>query len=102
VSVPGWWGVALLSGAAYRTWHLVALDTIVEPLRRRVFRIDSGGEPGEGYRATLDDFVGCPWCSGFWLAVAWWTAWQVWPHATLVVAVPFAVSAVVGLLAKLD
>lgn len=41
----------------------------------------------------------CPWCLGWWLSVAVWLAWQAEPHATLVFAVPFAVSAVVGLVA---
>jgi Protein of unknown function (DUF1360) len=100
--VPSWWGAALLALAAYRTWHLAALDTIIEPLRRRAYRLDGDGEPADGYRRSVDDFVGCPWCFGYWVAVAWWAAWLVWPHGALLVATPFALSAVVGLLAKLD
>lgn len=43
--------------------------------------------------------VHCPHCLGAHLSVAVWLAWQAAPHATLVFAVPFAVSAVVGLVA---
>ena len=88
-AVPSWWPFLLLALAAFRTWRLLAEDTILEPLRRRLVRADS----------TREEFTTCPWCAGFWISLAWWLAWQAWPHATLVVAVPFAISAVVALVA---
>lgn len=98
--VPDWWTTLLLIGAGFRVWRLLAKDTITEPLRDRVFRLEeyNSGNP-KLYRHKLDEFVNCPWCFGFWVVVAWWAAWQVFPHAALVVAVPFAVSAAVGLVA---
>jgi Protein of unknown function (DUF1360) len=52
-----------------------------------------------GKRGTYwTDFLTCPFCAGFWISLAWWGAWQLSPHWTLVVSVPLAVSAVVGLL----
>jgi Protein of unknown function (DUF1360) len=40
----------------------------------------------------------CPWCAGFWITLAWWGAWQLWPFGTAIAAVPLAASAIVGLL----
>lgn len=89
MNVPGWWEFVLLGLAAFRVWRLVAEDLIFEPLRARLLATDS----------TAEEFVTCPWCSGFWVALGWWAAWEVWPHATVVIAVPFALSAIVGLVA---
>lgn len=104
MSVPTWFELVLLSLATYRTWRLLALDTVLDPLRTRVYRYDPGLEPElqPGYRRRLDDFVGCGWCAGFWLAVGWWGAWLLWPRATLIAATPFALSALAGLASKLD
>jgi hypothetical protein len=38
-------------------------------------------------------FIECAYCAGFWLAGAWWLSWILWPYETLVVAVPWALSA---------
>lgn len=43
----------------YRVYRLVGLDTITEPLRRRV-------KPD----GRLGDFLTCPWCAGFWISAA--------------------------------
>lgn len=91
MNVPSWWEVALLAGGAYRLWRLVAFDVILEPFRGVV-----------GVRQALGEFVGCPWCLGFWITLAWWLAWQAWPHGTLVVAAPLAMSLAVGLVSRLD
>lgn len=89
--VPSWWAFALLALAAWRTFRLFAYDTILEPIRTRMM---------ERYpRKGLADFMVCPFCVGFWVALVWWLVWQAWPHGTLVVATPFALSAAVGLLA---
>jgi hypothetical protein len=39
------------------------------------------------------DFLVCPYCSGFYIALAWWGAWIAWGDSTLVVATPWALSA---------
>lgn len=87
--IPSPWEWALLALAAFRVWKLIADDTITEPLRKRY--VD-----GHEWRET---FTECPWCAGFWIALAWVGAFWLWPHWTLVAAVPFAVSAAVGALA---
>lgn len=89
MSVPGWWAFLLLGLAAFRTWRLDAEDTILDRPRAWVI----------GRFPKAETFIGCPWCSGAWFAVAWWTFFEAWPHWTLVVAAPFALSAIVALIA---
>ena len=91
-AVPNWYALVLLALAAYRIWRLLAHDTILDPLRHLLVRAESKQE----------EFLQCPFCLGFWVALAWWLAWVAWPHWTLVVAVPFALSALVALVATHD
>lgn len=93
--VPDWWELLLLALAAFRVWRLLGVDSVLNRPRDWLVR------DGDEYRQELDEFLRCPWCFGFWIGVAWWLAWLVWPHAALVVSVPFAISAVSGLVAKL-
>lgn len=96
--IPSWWEAVLLAGAAFRIWRLLGVDSILDPWRDRVVKADKARE----YRQTLDEFLHCPWCLGFWSCWAWWCAWLVFPHGAVFVAVPFALSTAVGLLGKLD
>lgn len=83
--IPSFLGLTLLGLAAYRTWRIVGEDSITDGARKRL--------TNKAY-----EFVICPWCLGFWIALAWWGAWQLWPHATLVAAGAMAVAAIVGLI----
>lgn len=91
-AVPDWWAFLLLALAAYRVWRLLAHDTILDPVRRRLLTPDD--ETGKRW-----EFISCPYCLGAWVTAAWWLAWLIWPHGSLVVAAPFALSAVVALVA---
>lgn len=105
MSVPGWWALVLLALAAFRIFRLVGEDTILDGPRSRLLRLGNWqeGQPvPSAYRAKWAEFITCPWCAGFWITLAWWGAWQVWPHGSLVVAAPLAISALVGLVARLD
>lgn len=82
----------LLAAAAYRTWRLLSIDTILDRPRDWLLH----GRPG------LDAFVACPWCLGFWVSAAWWGFWAVDPELSLVATVPWAISAAVGLIARMD
>lgn len=84
--IPSWWVFVLLALAAWRTWLLLAEDTILDRARRRL------PEP-------WTDWLTCPRCAGFWVALAWWAAWLIWPHGVTVASVPLALSAAVALLA---
>jgi hypothetical protein len=90
--IPGPWHFALLALAIFRVWKLVGDDAVLDRPRDWVLvRL-------ERRASWLDYFITCPWCSGFWLMLVWWVAWLIWPHAAVVVAVPFALSAAVGYL----
>lgn len=99
MNVPQWYALVLLALGAWRVWRLIALDDITDKPRRYITGLGwnwkEGHSPPKGYRERLADFIQCPYCLGFWVALAWWGAWQAWPHGTLVVAAPFAISAVV-------
>lgn len=95
--IPSFLGLTLLGLAAYRTWRIVGEDTITERLRKQfAWKFNKSGGPTRS--VAVLDFISCPWCLGFWIALAWWGAWQLWPHATLVAAGAMAVAAVVGLI----
>ena len=98
MSVPNWWSATLLALAAWRIFHLLAFDTIFDSPRRKLLRLNKtwkqeGDATGENYREAWGLFITCPYCAGFWIALAWWGAWQIWPHGTLVAATPFVINA---------
>lgn len=74
--VPSPWAAFILAVAIYRTWHLIALDTILDGPRDRLL----------GAHDRLDKFVACPWCCGTWVMLGWWGAWAAYPVFTLSVA----------------
>jgi len=104
VSVPNWYELALLSLAAWRAFQLLAHDDILDRPRRYVTRLPrrwtKGSPIPKAYRENLVDFLECPYCFGFWIALAWFVAWELWPHGALVLSVPFALSAGVVAAAK--
>lgn len=95
MSVPSAWATLLLALASYRLWRLLAADTILDKPRDWLTK-RAKQHVSRGYRKELDIFLHCPWCLGWWICLAVWGAWQLWPHATLVVSVPLALSALVG------
>ena len=88
MQVPDWYALLLLALASYRTWKLLAEDTILDAPREYVCKRIGKMRP----------FLTCPWCAGFWIVLAWWGAWQAWPHGTLIAATVMALSALVGVL----
>lgn len=87
--VPGPWAFALLALAVWRAWKIVGDDTILD--RPRNWLIDRLGD-------RFDAFIVCVWCAGWWIAVAFWAAWLLWPNGTLIVSTPLAISGAVGLI----
>lgn len=100
------WQFVVVALGAYRLWRIAARDTITAPAREAATGYDDAGAPGlnEAPRKTarvyLSALVRCPWCLGFWISLAAYVAWRLWPHATLVAATPLALSAVLGLVKK--
>lgn len=98
MSFPNWYEALLLALAAWRVFHLVAFDDIMDRPRRHVTRLNKswrqeGDATGEHYREKLAGFLTCPYCFGFWVGAVVWAAWLVFPTETLWVAVPFALNA---------
>lgn len=97
--IPEPYELILLALAAYRTWRLLAEDTLLDWPRRKILRLGNWRQEGDpypqGYRETLGDFVGCPACLGFWVSLAWFVSWVLFPCQTLVVAAVAAISSLV-------
>jgi hypothetical protein len=90
--IPSVWAFVLIALATFRVWKIIGDDAVLDrPRDWVVVRLEERAK-------WLDYFITCPWCAGFWLVLAWWGAWLAWPHGAVVVAVPFALSAVVGYL----
>lgn len=70
--------VAIAGLATYRLARAVAVDTITEPLRQRVYGLG---------RPRLSELVSCQHCVGFWLALLPTglllaaAGWPGWPEA---------------------
>jgi uncharacterized protein DUF1360 len=100
MSVPDWWAFLLLGLAAWSTFELLAFDTILEGPRRRLLRLgrewEKAGDPvPDNYRLSWAIFLSCPYCAGFWIAVAWLAAWEIDHKWTLIVAAFMALRALV-------
>lgn len=121
--VPGAWHFAILALAAYRLVRLIGWDDFPPIARARGWLIGEHWIPDEGVdgevglpgkqpssevsrvrpaygRPMHAHFVHCPFCLGFWVSVAVWAAWLGDGRATLIACTPFALGAVVGLVAK--
>jgi hypothetical protein len=88
-AVPDWWTVTLLALAAFRSFQLLAADTILDRPREWLERKMPRGE----------EFITCSYCAGGWISVGWWLAWTLSARWATIVAVPFAISGVVALIA---
>lgn len=98
--IPDWWEMTLLVAAALRVWILLARDSILDPLRLRLlWPIDEEGQPYE--REKLAELIDCPWCLGFWIVIAAWALWLLFPTETIWLSVPFTMSLGVGFGARL-
>lgn len=101
LTIPDWWEALLLSAAAWRTFQLLSSDDILDRPRRYVVGLSRDTPYRDDGNEKLQDFIECPYCLGFWVALAWWGAFQITEHWTLVLSVPLALSAGVIALAKL-
>ncbi len=97
MTTPDWWEAVLLALAAWRVYHLIAFDTILDGPRNLLCGLpwawkDSDPVP-RSYRARLGDFIQCPYCMGFHVSLAWWGAFQCSPKWSVILATPWAISA---------
>ena len=112
MQTPEPWAFLLLLGGALRLTRLIGWDTITDGLRARVTGWHSDGRQAMRVdrrtrqdvwhtdRKTWQLFVTCPWCLGFWVALAVWGSWQILPDATIVACTPLALSEAIGLTVK--
>jgi len=98
--LPLWFEFVILSLASFRLWRIIGADVVFDRLRDRLTRRDRFEEDETLYRRAFDEWLHCAWCLGFWVAVAVFLAWLIWPVPTLWACLPFALSAVVGLIAS--
>lgn len=116
--IPSPWVGLVLALATYRFARLVGWDDFPLAVKLRNWATDTRyhvtGSPNQHMNLTdqvpnvtvvvgrpvIDKLVSCPFCQGFWLSVLVYVCWHFIPAATLYVCAPFALSAVVGLLAK--
>lgn len=124
--LPGWWAFTLLVLATYRVVRIIGWDNA--PLIIRIRGWITGAElvtngstnarlgvtnedviSSTRYRRpTLDHFLGCPFCQGFYVSLAAYGAWLLAGAPGAVgssswawyLAAPLALSAAVGLVAK--
>lgn len=125
-----WQGFSLLSLAAYRLTRLIGWDDLTvtprrlltgvsdtdhEAIAEYVDELERGGsDPWAGSpesvppisrrRFYLSKMIRCPWCLGWWVSLTITVVWWIVEDGMLV-SVPLialAVSAAVGLIAKLD
>jgi hypothetical protein len=103
-AVPSWLVLSLLALAAFRTYRLIGRDAILDRPRKWAVNLPRDWREDDtvpdDYREELAMFLECPWCAGFWITLAWWAAWLASHRWAAIVAVPFALSAVVALIEK--
>lgn len=98
-------GLLVLSLGAWRVWRILSTDVVLDWPRDRILGATQplAGGPIHYTRPRLAEFVGCPWCLGWWIALGAFAAWHWWSKTdSVLIAIPFALSTVIGLLTLLD
>lgn len=107
--IPTPWAAVVLALGAYRLTRLIGWDDLppIARLRARVtgerqhMNSTVNRELITTYRRpTLEHFLSCPFCQGFWVSLAAYLVWRFEPTGTLYFLAPFALSAAVGLISK--
>lgn len=107
--LPSWYVGLVLALGAFRVVRLIGWDDF-PPIARlrakitgeqRYTNSTASRETLVRYqRPTLDHFLHCPFCQGFWVCVGVYIAWRFEPYWTVVALAPFALNSVVGLVAR--
>lgn len=99
--------LVVLALGAFRLTRIIGWDTLAGLVRLRVWatgrRLEDDGRVTVTNPARpewIDQLLSCPWCLGWWVCLATAGSWWAWPTTTLAVALPLALSAAVGLIAK--
>ena len=101
--MPDWLVLVTVGLASWRVWHLIALDegpwNILERARRYVTGLPRDWQEGDRipdtYREHLaKEFIECPFCMGFWVALAFAGLYAWDGEVAFWVALPFALGSV--------
>lgn len=80
--------LAILALAGYRATQLAVHDTILDPVRDRLFAWHEG-RPGSAARTAVITLISCVYCMGWWIAGAilatWLLATGTWGEAPILV-----------------
>ncbi|QKW06942.1 DUF1360 domain-containing protein [Streptomyces sp. NA04227] len=80
--------LALLALAGYRGTQLAVHDTILDPLRDRIFAWHEA-QPEAKVRAFVVTLISCVYCMGWWISGALLATWllvnDAWPDAPVLV-----------------
>ena len=91
--LPDWWEAVILAGGAWRIFHLLAFDDILDRPRNYLVGLKPGADRRADGNEPLMDFLECPFCLGFWIVLGIWGLWQIWPSEMLIALTPFMLSA---------
>ena len=84
----------LLALATYRIGKLIIEDVIFEEIREKIFKKFPPESTKTGY------FFTCYWCTSLWVATLLTVGYILVPSIMLIVCLPLALSAVVGILSE--
>lgn len=87
-------GFTLLALAAYRIGKLIIEDVIFEKIREKIFKKFPPESTKTGY------FFTCYWCTSLWVATLLTVGYILVPSIMLIICLPLALSAVVGILSE--
>lgn len=93
-SIPDPMTFIILCLATFRFSRLLTVDVILSSLREKIWNKFPPHVSKFGYLFT------CSWCMSIWVASAVTLCYTIIPIVTLLLCVPFAISAVVGLIAN--
>lgn len=109
--IPSTLVFVILSLAAFRVTRLLGWDDLppIVRLRARVTgetmhhnsTTQRDGPIIRHRRPVLAHFLACPYCSGFWVCLLVYVLWLVVPTEVQYAAVPFALSGLVGITARM-
>lgn len=116
--IPHPWPALVLALGTYRVVRLIGWDDLPPVLRLRRWitgeqsQVSASTNTSLGLtnelpqvvywwkRPTLAHFLGCAYCQGFWVGLAVYGAWIVWPRPSLYALAPFALNGIVGIVAR--
>jgi hypothetical protein len=107
---PAPWAAAILALGVFRVVRLIGWDVFPVVARVRAWAVgetirynvaENRDNAIYAYRRpTLNYFINCPFCMGFWLSLAIYGLWRWQPDYTVAALFPLALSAAVGLIGK--